>query len=297
MSLAGLNEYCLPDTAADVVTLLERLGDSGLIVAGGTFVHGLEARGLLTGIDALIDIQNLGLNTVSFDADALRLGAMATFAQLAAAPQVNETPALGAVKDALTYPPMQILNVATIGGNIAASCPFFDLPTALLALDATVTAQGSAGERTIALPEFLTGLFENSLSGDEFVTGLTIPNAAPGTASAFLKLETNANDLAIVNVAVRITLNAEGNCSDPRVTVGGGIGESSVRSPAAEAVLNGQSSGAELFQAAADAVPADIEPMSDHRASAEYRTAIAKVYVKRALQQAAARLNGKGEAA
>ena len=297
MSLAGLSEYCLPDSAADVVALLERFGDASLIVGGGTFVHGLEARGLLTGIDALIDLQKVRLNTVSFDGGALNMGATTTFAQLTTTPQINDEPALGAIKDALTYPPVQIRNVATVGGNIAASCPFFDLPTAFLALDGIVTAQGRAGERTIELPEFLASLFENSLTADEFVTALTIPTAAAGTASAFLKLETNANDLAIVNAAVRVTLDANGQCSDARVSLGGGVGMSAVRSPAAEAVLNGQTASAELFAAAGEAAPADIEAMSDHRASAEYRTAIVKVYVKRALTQAAARLNGKGDTA
>ena len=99
------------------------------------------------------------------------------------------------------------MNSATVGGSIAASCPFFDLPTSFLALDGAVRAHGPGGSRDIPMEAFFAGLFENCLAPDEFVTAITLPQPAAGSASAFIKLETNANDLAILNVAVALTLD------------------------------------------------------------------------------------------
>lgn len=282
-------EFCLPDNGDDVVDLLERYGDAALILAGGTFVHGLEARGLLSEIEALIDLQKLGLGAVETSSEGLRAGAMTTGAALEQAPAVGSDPRLGAVSDALTYLPVQIRNVATVGGCVAAACPFFDLPVAFTALDGVVDARGRGGTRTIGLEEFFTGMFESSLLPGEFLVELRLPEGPPRSASAFLKLETNASDLAIVNAAVRVTLEGDA-CTDARVVLGG-VGSTPLRSPAAERVLRGASLDEDVLREAGEAVAADIEPLSDHRASGAYRTAVAKVLVRRALERALTRLN------
>lgn len=291
MSLTSVKEYFTPDGNEEVLELLKTYGDGALIVAGGSFVHGLDARNLLTGIEALIDIQNLGLDQVTSDSAGLSVGAMVTFAELQQVKEIQSAAALGAVRDALNYPPVQIRNVATVGGNIAAACPYFDLPTAFMALGAIVTAQGPGGSREIGLEDFFAGLFQNTLEASEFVTGLFLPLLPARSSSAFLKLETNANDLAIINVAVRVTLDKSGLCQEARVVVGGGVGETPVRVVAAEALLQAEKLSVDLLQRAGEAVQSDLQPMSDHRASAAYRSAVAKTLTERALQQAVARLN------
>ncbi|MDJ0928289.1 MAG: FAD binding domain-containing protein, partial [Gammaproteobacteria bacterium] len=153
-----------------------------------------------------------------------------------------------------------------------------------------VRTEGSGGSREIALADFFTGLFENALHQDELLTEVVLPAAANKTASAFLKLETNANDLAIMNLAVRLTVDGNGNCADTRIWVGGGVGETYARGVSAEAVLNGSTAEAASFAAAADAIGNDIETVSDHRASAAYRAHIAKVYTRRCLATALERL-------
>jgi len=283
-------EFCLPDDGDEVVDLLERYGDGALILAGGTFVRGLEARGLLSEVEALIDIQKLDLGAVETDSEGLRAGATATAAALEHTPAVRSDPWLGALSDALAYLSPQIRNVATVGGCVAASCPFFDLPVAFIALDGAVDARGRGGTRTIGLEEFFTGMFESSLLPGEFLVELRLPQAPSRSASAFLKLETNASDLAIVNTAVRVTLDQGGVCTDARVVLGG-VGSTPVRSQAAEQVLRGASLDEDVLHEAGEAVAADIEPLSDHRASGAYRKAVAKVLVRRALERALTRLN------
>jgi CO/xanthine dehydrogenase FAD-binding subunit len=286
-----VKEYFTPNSNEEVLELLGTYGDGALIVAGGSFVHGLDARDLLYGIEALIDIQNIDLDQVTSDSAGLSVGAMVTFAELEQVDEVRHSAAFGAIRDALKYPPRQIRNVGTVGGNIASACPYFDLPTAVTALGGIVQALGPEGTREISMQDFSDSLFQNTLGTNEFVTGVFLPQLPDRSVSAFIKLETNANDLAIVNVAVQLTLDESGNCQQARIVIGGGVAETPVHSPGAEALLQGSPLSDELIQRAAAAVPADLDPMSDHRASAAYRSSAAKTLTGRALQRAVARLN------
>ena len=163
MTLTSVESFHSPTDIPTVVQLLQRHEDSALIIAGGTFLHGLASRGLLTGIEALIDIQNLGLDNISVGNDNVVIGATARLAQLEANAAIQSEAWLGAIKDAVAYPPLQIMNSATVGGSVASACPLFDLPTGFLALDGVVQAHGPEGNRDIPLETFFTGLFENCL--------------------------------------------------------------------------------------------------------------------------------------
>lgn len=284
-----LEEFCQPEDPDEVVGLLEKYGEEGLILAGGTFVHGLEARGLVSHVKALIDLRKVGLDTVGTDSGALRIGATTTFAALQQAPAVQEDPSLGAIADALACPPVQIRNTATVGGSVAAASPFFDPPVALMALGAVVTARGRDGTRELGLEEVSAGFFQTSLRPDELLVELRVPQATSRSASGFVKLEANASDLAIVNAAARVVADGGGRCADARVVVGG-VAARPVRAPSAERTLEGAELGAEALREAGEAVASDIEPLSDHRASGAYRKAVAGVLVRRALERAVGRL-------
>lgn len=294
MSLTSVKEYFSPEGKDRALELLGTYGDAALIVAGGTFVHGLDARDLLVGIEALIDIRNLGLDQINRSDAGLEIGAMVTFKALQELPEVRQDPALGAVQDALKYPPLQIRNVATVGGNIASACPYFDLPTASMALGAVIRALGPNGQRDIDAQDFSAGLFQNTLESSEFVSSVLIPKHPPRSGSAFIKFETNANDLAIVNVATRVTLDDSGRCTDAGIVVGGGVAEIPVRATAAENELQGKPLSDEVIAQAASAAQSELDPMSDHRASAAYRSLLAKVLTERALKKAIARLDERG---
>jgi carbon-monoxide dehydrogenase medium subunit len=287
----NLEDYYLPASLQEASELLQRYGAGAMVVAGGTFVHGLEVRGLLAETVALVDIRRLGLRGISGNGDgSVSLKALTTLAEVGAAPLLKKTPAFAGLGDALRYPPRQILNVGTVGGCVAAAAPLYDLPAAFLALDGQVQTSLAGQQRTIALDDFFVGLFESALQRGEIITAVDLPAPAARTASAFLKLETNANDLSILNVAVRLTLDKDGRCADSRIIVGGGVGETYVRATRAEAALRGQAASETSFAAAAAAVIDDFEAVEDHRASAAYRRHIAQVYVRRALATALARL-------
>jgi len=290
VTLNRLQEYYLPQDGDAVVELLRKHREGATIVAGGTFIHGLIARGLVTDVEALIDISRLGLNYVRQEQGQIAIGATTIFRQLGASPEIRDNPGYGAIRDALEYPPAQILNSATIGGCVSASCPFFDLPVAFLALGGVVHARGNGKTRAVPLAEFFPGLFENALEQEEFMTELLIPSIPDRSASAFVKLESNANDLAILNAAVWVSLDAAGKCAQSRVFVGGGVGEVPARAASAERVLQGHSLSAEQCAAAGQAAKSDVDPLSDHRASAGYRKAMTGVLVERALMKTLSRL-------
>jgi carbon-monoxide dehydrogenase medium subunit len=290
MALAAVQEYFQPGSPGEAVQLLSKYQDRAIVLAGGTFVHGLAARGLLPRVGAFIDLQRAGLTFIKPQPEGLTIGATTTFTDLAASEIVRMNPALGAVRDALRYPPPQICNMATVGGCIASATPLFDLPVAVMALDGRVKAQGPQGTREIGLHTFYLDYFEHVLQRTELLTEILIPKLPSKSASAFLKLETNANDLALLNVAVRITLDDKGVCTEARVVVGGGIGKVPVRAVSCEDVLKGRQPSAARIRESGNVVAFDIHPVSDHRTSAKYRSTVAKVFVRRALERALARL-------
>jgi carbon-monoxide dehydrogenase medium subunit len=290
MGMSGVREFCRPQTARDVVELLEKYGDRAVLLAGGTFLHGLFATGLSSGAKVLVDLQKAGLSYVKARNGGLALGAMTTFRELAESEPVQKRPEFAAIRDALQYPPAQIRNQATVGGCVAAALPLFDLPVALMAVDGSVTALGPRGSREIRLDKFFVDYFENALETSEFLTDVLLPKLPPRSASAFLKLETNANDLALLNVGTHVTLDESGICREARVVIGGGVGKVPVRMVSAESVLKGQRPSAKLLEEASQAVSPDLHPVSDHRASAQYRSAVAKVYVRRTLKRAIGQL-------
>ena len=293
MAVTEIQHYFRPESPAEVVELLGRYGDKARILGGGTFLHGLAARGLGLKLDALIDLQGAGLAYVRAESNDLVIGSATTLAALAAADSIRQGVEFAAVADALRYPPAQIRNIATVGGCLAVASPLFDLPVALMALDASVRVLGPRGEREIFLHKFFLDYFESALRQDELLAEVRIPKLPPKSASAFLKLDTNANDLALLNVAVRLTVDDAGTCREARVIVGGGVGKAPVRAVSCEKVLAGKHIGPGLVAEAGETVRSDVHPVPDHRASANYRAAVAKVFVRRTLGRALDRLEVK----
>lgn len=295
MSLTSLKTFHLPQKVPELLQLMEEYGDSALILAGGSFIHGLVARGLIIGVEALIDIRGLKLNAIEIQKQGLSIGTTTRMTDLLGSDQIRNSQAFQAIADALMYPPAQIRNVATIGGNVATACSFFDLPTALLSLDAQIYIEGPNGSRNIDLQEFMLAPFENAMADNEFLTKILVPTPKENASSAFLKLETNANDLAIVNTAASLSLDEKGNCHNVRVALGGGVAGTIVRAFSAEKIMEGEKPSVELLAQASEAVVVDIDPMSDHRATAAYRKAIAKVFTARTMEIALARINNGEE--
>jgi CO/xanthine dehydrogenase FAD-binding subunit len=128
------------------------------------------------------------------------------------------------------------------------------------------------------------------LRSDEFVSEITIPRTKNKVASSYEKLETNANDLALISTGISISLSADGRVNEIKVVAGGGIGEVPVRCFESEKMLLGKVPDEATITACAEAAKAEVDPINDHRASSAYRKQMIKVLVERNVKLALSRL-------
>src|SRR2546428_704463 len=186
-------------------------------------LYELESRGLLSGVTTLIDISKLGLDYVKEDSSGLRIGASTTFTDALRSKQINSRPAFGALVDALSaIRPVQVRNMATLGGAISSGLPGLDLPPASVAVRAKIALAGSRGRRTLDVEDFFLGFLETALKRGEFLKEVRVPRPPAHTGSAFQKLETNSVDWAILSVATSVTLKND-KVSNARIVFGGGV--------------------------------------------------------------------------
>ncbi len=278
--------YHTPDTQQEVLTLLHEHGDEAKLMAGGTaLVIMMKQRLVLP--ETLISLHRLrGLDDVREVNGALHLGALLTHRAAETSPLVHTR--LPVLADTYRHvATMRIRNVATVGGALAHADPNQDPPVTLLALDAQVQLTSVAGSREVPLENFFTDYYETVLRPDELLTAIRVPIPAPHTGSAHIKfLPRTADDYATVGVAATVRLDpATGTCQDCRIALGS-VGSTPLRAPQAEAVVRGQQLTPELLREAGAVAQQQTDPISDTRGSAEYKRAMAGVFVRRALEQA-----------
>jgi carbon-monoxide dehydrogenase medium subunit len=220
----------------------------------------------------LVDVGRLEeLQYVREDGDEVAIGALTRHHDLEHSPVLGaHAPLLGHAAGQVGDP--QVRHRGTIGGSVAHGDPASDLPAVLLALDATLVARGPQGERRIAAADFFTGFLETALAADELLTEVRIRKVG-GAGWSFQKFNRRAQDWAIVGVAcVRNGTTGIGLVN---------MGTTPLRATGTEAAL---ASGATVTDAAALA-DEGTEPSADLNASAEYRRHLARVLVRRALEE------------
>ena len=280
-------DYHRAKSLADVHRLLAANPGAKLLAGGHSLIPLMKLR--LAAPAAVVDIGRIPeLRGISKSGDSIRIGALTTHAEIAASADVQKGAAALAEAAGMVGDPA-VRNRGTIGGNIAHADPASDLPTVLVALDAQVVAVGPKGERTIAADGFFTGIMTTTLADDEIVTAVLVPVAARGQGSAYVKFANPASRYAVIGAAASITAS-KNQCTAARVAVGGLLPHAS-RARAVEGALTGKALDAAAMAAAAAQVKTDLgrEVTGDVFASAAYRTAVAPVYVRRAVAAAAAR--------
>ena len=238
------------------------------IVAGSTDV-GLWVTKHLRDIAPVILVGHLDeLKQISLDEGGLRLGAGVSYtaargALVAAFPQMAE------LWDRIGGE--QVRNMGTIGGNIANGSPIGDTPPPLIALDATVTLRKGADRRTLPLEAFFIDYGKQDRQPGEFVESVFVPALNDDAFFAVYKISKRRDeDISALCAAFRVTLDGEGMVSSARIAFGGMAGTPK-RAAAAEAALVGQAWTWDTVNEARQALTSDYQPLSDWRASAEYR--------------------------
>jgi CO/xanthine dehydrogenase FAD-binding subunit len=280
--------YLKPKTEEELAGILREAQTRAKIISGGTGIYELAGRGLLSEVETLVDISGMGWRYVKKTAHSIKIGAATTMTELLQAEALT-TKTCGALIDALrAIQPLQVKNVATIGGAICSGLPFFDLPTALLALDAMVRV--GPGERTVRLDDFIRGYFSIDLSPQEYVREVEIPTKKGSRMSAFQKFALTSDDWAMINCGAALSLDRAGRIEELRLAFGGGVGERPVRAKMAEAALVGVKALEDDVRAVIeDQLPRELQTTSDFRSSSEYKLELAKVLGRRTIIAASKR--------
>ena len=279
--------YHRAGSVAEAVQLLSDNEGAKLLAGGHSLLPLMKLR--LAAPATLVDIGRIeALKGVSASDGGITIGALTTHAEIAGSDLVQQHAPVLAEAAALVGDPA-VRNRGTIGGSVSHADPASDQPTVLTALGATFNVTGPGGDRSIAAADFATGLLENALAENEVLTSISVPSVPSGSGSAYVKFSHPASRYAVVGAAAILTVSG-GTCSSASVVVGG-VETTPARASSVEAALAGSDLSDAALDAAAAAVGGDLngDAMGDVFASAEYRRAMASVYVRRALGAAASR--------
>ena len=281
-------EYARATSLDEAVDALGRAGGTTKVIAGGQSLLPLMKLRLAQPA-RLLDIGRLGeLRGIRTLADGrVAIGALTTYAELLDSP----VRAYGLLADALpSIGDVQVRNRGTIGGAIAHADPASDLPACLLALDAELVARSTRGERTLPIATFFEGPFTTALADDELLTEIRLPGPRDDAGSAYVSIEQPASGYALVGVAAVIARQGPG-APLSLVQIGiTGVGPVAYRARGVEAALVGSDGSARAIADAASHAVDGVVVNADIHADREYRSEMAKVFTRRALEAAAARI-------
>lgn len=278
-------ELVVPATVDQALSLLDKHKERAMIVAGGTdVVVQLVEKTLAPEI--VIDISSIkALDYITEKDGAITIGALTTHTSLERSPLVKQKiPLLAdAARDVGSA---QIRNRGTIGGNLVTASPAADTAPPLLALAAKLKLLGAGGERVVPIEEFFTGARKSVIKRNEILTEIQIPIPANGRiGTRWLKVgRRNAFTISLVNTAVLMSLDRD-KCRSVRIALGA-VASTPMRARKAEEFLKGRKLDEATLKEAGAIASSETSPITDIRASAEYRREVSAAIVRRALQEA-----------
>jgi carbon-monoxide dehydrogenase medium subunit len=273
-------DYTRPGSVADAVRALAGGGEDAKVIAGGQSLLPL-LRLRLAFPDLLVDIGGLGeLRDVRDEGGSLWIGALTTHDEVMRHPLIGAHCGLLA-EAAGTVADPAVRHRGTIGGSLAHADPAADLPAVVLALDATMIAQGPGGERAIGAGEFFVDYLTTALNPGEILTGIRVPKLGDGWGYRYEKFHRTAQAWAIVGVAA-VARRANGHVAEARIGLAN-MGSVPVRASAAEAAAAGAQASRDALRSAAQHADEGTSPPADLHGAADYRRHLARVLTARAL--------------
>jgi aerobic carbon-monoxide dehydrogenase medium subunit len=263
-------EYAKPSSVAQALAILSENDGARALAGGQTMINVMKARAASP--DALVDLAGLDdLKGIELAGDGtLSIGPMTTYSELVQSAEAKARPILGEVCAQIAD--LQVRNRGTIGGNLCSNDPTNHLPPLLVAVGASMTIRGEAGERTVPAEEFFLGVYMTVVAEGELLTSVSVP-AAANAADGFASVTIGRDGTCIANAAASIAGGSPRialGCVDavPVLLTPSGADEESIRKAVADA---------------------ELDPPSDVHAPAEYRRHLAEICAVRAVAQAAER--------
>ncbi len=276
-------QYHTPSSLREALDLLVKYGSDAKLLAGGTdLLIAMKKRAVTP--SHLINLKAIpSLSGIKTEGTGLTIGALTTIAELYRSPAVKDvyTPLWDAAS-VMASP--QIRTLATIGGNLVSSVPSSDMAPPLMVLSAQAHITGLSGARMCPVEDLFAGPSSCSLGPTDILTYITVP--APEGKGAYLKLMRRAAlDLALVGVAAFVSLDNKQVCTKAKVALGA-VAPTPMRAVAAEEMITGKVLNEALAAEAGKVSGTLCSPITDVRASLEYRCSMVEVLTKRALLEA-----------
>ena len=279
-------DYHAPTTLDEVVALLRRYDGQASVLAGGTDLL-VEIKESMRKPAHLINLKRVpALDRLAYDPkEGLHIGALVKVRDIETSPDVQRHYA-GLWQAARELGSVQVRCRATLAGNVCRASPSADTLPPLVADSGAVHLHGPDGARRVAAEDFFTGPGRTVMAPDEVVTAFTLPAPPARSGRSYIKHgRRKAMELATVGVAVTLSLTDDGAVDDVRIVLGA-VAPTPIRARRAEDMMRGERVSPGLLEVVSRTAMSESKPISDVRASAEYRRRMVGVLTQRAVEQA-----------
>ncbi len=285
--IPALFDYSSPATLSEAFALLKTHGDEAKILSGGhSLIPMMKLR--LASPTHIVDINKIpGMSHIKEEGGFLKIGALVREVDMEESDVVKTKYPIFIDAAKLIADP-QVRNWGTIGGNLAHGDAANDHPAVMLALRAEVVVTNDKGSRTVPIDEFFFGFYTTALKHCDILTEIKVPSISKGTGNAYHKIERKVGDYATAGVAVQITVDGSGTCTQVGIGLTN-VNATPLRAKRSEDALRGKKITDELIAAAAQMASEDCNPSDDLRGSADFKRSIVKTIVKRTIVRAMAR--------
>ena len=289
-------ELLQPRSLQEALEMKKNYGDKARVLAGGTDLLVLLKDQKLTA-EAVMSLAGVrDLNFIRYeDGRGATLGALATHSGVAASPIIQQKfPDLAEACSQVGA--VQIQNLGTVGGNLCNASPAADVAPPFLLMDAVLILASARGERRVSIHDFFQAPRRTVLQADEILKEIFVPEVPGRRGATYLKLgRRKAMEIAIVGIGVAIHLNGSDQVvSECRIAMGS-VAPTPMRARRGEEILRNQEVRDELIEEVAVVAAEEASPISDVRASREYRLDMIRVLCRRAARVALARARGNKE--
>ena len=277
-------DYYAPETVNEACKLAADIGDGAMFMAGGTDLL-IKIKRKMLAPKAVIDIKKIkGLDEVTFDeTNGLTIGPTTTLTTIEKHPVINEKyPAIADAARATAN--VQIRNMASISGNLCNAAPSAENAPVLMAMGSQVTLSGLEGTRSVPLEDFFSGPGKTVIKHGEILTSINIPAPLKGAGASYQHISARGKvDISAVGVGVMLVMNGD-ICDDARIFLGA-VAPTPIMAINAQKILKGNKITEELLQTAGLEASKECKPITDMRATAEYRSLMVAVLTGRAIDE------------